>query len=188
VEALVGADAYQFLAKEHLLVTRLSELVKAPADQIVERVEKTIASLKDAEKDLARVRSAQLTASVDGIIGEGRDVGPVRLWDFVAPEGTTANDLREMLAKIKGRGHPRIPIVVIGAAVADGKVALIAGASPQAIELGITANVALQAALPSVEGRGGGKEEMAQGGGTNPDGIDAALAAVEALIRERTGQ
>jgi alanyl-tRNA synthetase len=188
VEALVGADAYQFLAKEHLLVTRLTDLVKAPADQLVERVEKTIASLKDAERDLAKVRSAQLTASIDGIIGEGRDVGPIRLWDFVAPEGTTANDLREMLAKAKGRGPARLPVVVIGAAVADGKVSLIAGASPQAIELGITANTALQAALPSIAGRGGGKDEMAQGGGTNPDGIEAALAAVEAMIHERTGQ
>ena len=50
VEALVGADAYRFLAREHVLVNRLSELVKAPADELVERVEKTIASLKEDRK------------------------------------------------------------------------------------------------------------------------------------------
>ena len=61
VEALVGSDAYQFLAREHVLVGRLTELVKAPADQLVERIEQTIASLKAAEKDLAKVRSAALT-------------------------------------------------------------------------------------------------------------------------------
>ncbi len=188
VEALVGSDAYQFLAKEHVLVTRLTDLVKAPADQLVERVEKTIASLKEAERDLAKVRSAQLTASIDGIIGEGRDVGNVRLWDFVAPEGTTGGDLRELLMKVKGRGHAQIPVVILGAAVADGKVSLIAGASPQAIALGITANAVLQAALPSVGGRGGGKDEMAQGGGTDPTGIPAALSAVESMILERMGQ
>jgi len=187
VEALVGADAYQFLAKEHLLVSRLSELVKAPADQLVERVERTIASLKDAERDLAKFRSAELSASVDGIIGEGRDIGPIRLWDFVAPEGTNGGDLRELLLKLKARGHPRLPIIVMGAAVAEGKVSLIASASPQAIELGITANLVIQAALPSIDGRGGGKDDLAQGGGTNADGVEAALAAVEALIRERTG-
>ena len=188
VEALVGADAYQFLAREHLLVNRLTELVKAPSDQLVERVEKTIGALKAAERDLAKVRSAQLSASVEGIIGEGKDIGPVRVWDFVAPEGTTANDLRELLTKARGRARHDIPVVAIGAAVADGKVALIVGASPQAVALGVTANAVLQAALPSVGGRGGGKDEMAQGGGTDPDGLPGAFAAVEAMIRERTGQ
>ena len=188
VEALVGSDAYQFLAREHLLVSRLSELVKAPADQLVERVEKTIASLKDAERDLAKVRSAQLTASIDGIIGEGTDIGPVRMWDFVAPEGTGGNDLREILMKVRGRARHDIPVIVVGAAVSDGKVSMIAGASPQAIALGVTANAVLQAALPSVGGRGGGKDELAQGGGTDPSGIDAAFAAVAAMISERTGQ
>ena len=188
VEALVGADAYRFLAKEHVLVNRLTELVKAPADQLVERIEKTITSLKEAERDLAKVRSAQLTASVEGIIGEGRDIGPVRLWDFVAPEGTTANDLRELLTKARGRARHGIPVVVVGAAVADGKVAIIAGASPEAIALGVTAKDMLQAALPSIGGRGGGKDELAQGGGTDPAGLPAALEAVAGLIGERVGQ
>jgi alanyl-tRNA synthetase len=188
VEALVGTDAYQFLAREHLLVTRLSELVKAPADQLVDRVERTIAALKAADRDLAKVRSAQLTTNLDGIIGEGKDVGPVRVWAFQAPEGTTAADLRELLAKARDRARHDIPVVVLGTAVADGKVAVIAGASPQAIALGITASAMLQAVAPSIGGRGGGKDDVAQGGGTEPAGIPAAFEAVEALIRQRTGQ
>ena len=188
VEALVGVDAYQFLAREHVLVGRLTELVKAPADQLVERVEKTIAALKDAERDLAKVRSAQLTTNLDGIIGEGKDIGSVRMWAFVAPEGTSGNDLRELLTKARGRARHDIPVVVVGAAVADGKVSVIAGASPQAIALGVTANAVLQAALPSIAGRGGGKDEMAQGGGTDASGLPGAFEAVEALIRERAGQ
>jgi alanyl-tRNA synthetase len=188
VEALVGADAYQFLAREHVLVSRLSELVKAPADQLVERVEKTITALKSAERDLAKVRSAQLTTNLDGIIGEGRDIGKVRMWDFVAPEGTTGNDLRELLLKTRSRARHDIPVVIVGASVTDGKVAMVTGASPQAIALGITANAILQAAAPSIGGRGGGKDDFAQGGGSSPDGIEAAFAAVEAMIRERAGQ
>jgi alanyl-tRNA synthetase len=187
VEALVGSDAYQFLAREHILVSRLSELVKAPADQLVDRVEKTISALKTAERDLAKVRSAQLTTSLDGIIGEGKDVGPVRMWDFVAPEGTTANELRDLLTKAKGRARQDIPVIVVGAAVTDGKVSIITAATPQAIALGITANAVLQAAAPSIGGRGGGKDEMAQGGGTIPDGIADAFVAIESMIRERTG-
>jgi alanyl-tRNA synthetase len=173
VEALVGSDAYQFLAREHVLVGRLTELVKAPADQLVDRIEQTIASLKAAEKDLAKVKSAALTSSLDGIIGEGRDIGSVRLWDFSAPEGTSANDLRELLSKAKGRARPDIPVAVVGTAVADGKVSIITAASAEAVALGVTANAMLQAAVPFIDGRGGGKDEMAQGGGTKPDGIPA---------------
>ena len=80
------------------------------------------------------------------------------------------------------------PAALAGMAVADGKVAIIAGASPQAIALGVTANAMLQAAAPSLDGRGGGKDDVAQGGGTNVEGIPAAFAAVEDLIRQRTGQ
>lgn len=188
VEALVGSDAYQFLAREHVLVNRLSEILKAPADQLVDRIEKALASLKTAERDLAKVRSAQLAVNLDGIIGEGNDIGAVRMWSFVAPEGTSATDLRELVVNASGKARAEIPAVMVAAASADGKVAIVAAASKRAIALGVTANAMLQAAAPSINGRGGGKDDFAQGGGTNVDGVPAAFAAVEALLRQRTGQ
>jgi alanyl-tRNA synthetase len=187
VEALVGADAYQFLAREHLLVNRLTELVKTPADQLVDRIERTIASLKDAERELAKVRSAQLTANVDDIIGEGRDIGPIRVWSFAAPEGTSGSDLRELVMKAKGRNAPELSAVLIGSAVADGKVAILVAVSPAANLHGITASQLLKAALPFVDGKGGGKDDLAQGGGTQIEGVAAALAAAETVIAERFG-
>ena len=187
VEALVGTDAYRFLAREHVLVSRLSELLKAPADQLVDRVERTVASLKEAERDLAKVRSAQLATNLDGIIGEGTDIGPVRLWAFEAPAGTSADDLRELLAKARGRVREDIPVVAVGAAVNDGKVSLVVAASPQSVALGLSAGELLKAGLPAIGGRGGGKAEFAQGGGSEAGGIAAAFAAIAALIGERTG-
>ncbi|MFM8896962.1 MAG: DHHA1 domain-containing protein, partial [Actinomycetales bacterium] len=185
VEAYVGADAYQFLAREHTLVSRLTELVKAPAEELVERIERTISSLKEAERDLAKVRSAQLSASVDGILGEGRDIGSIRVWTYQAPDGTSANDLRELAAKAKGRVPPQTLAVQVGLAVADGKVAIITTASDGAITKGITARGVLQAALPALDGRGGGKDDMAQGGCSKVTGIPDAFAAVEALIAQK---
>jgi alanyl-tRNA synthetase len=123
VEALVGTDAYRFLANEHILVSRLTDMVKAPKDELVDRIERTITALKDAERDLARVRSAQMTASMDGIIGEGVDIGSVRVWTFVTPSGVGANDLRDLVTKAKGRLRPELPSVMVGGAVDDGKVA-----------------------------------------------------------------
>jgi alanyl-tRNA synthetase len=183
----VGTDAYQFLAREHLLVQRLSELVKAPADEVLDRVERTIASLKDAERELGKVRSAQLAASVDGIIGEGTEIGPVRLWAFQAPDGTSAGDLRELAMKAKGRARQGSASVFVGFAVADAKASVVAAATPEAIALGVSASALLQAAAGPIDGRGGGKEEFAQGGGSNTSGIRDALTAVSDLVRERVG-
>jgi alanyl-tRNA synthetase len=188
VEALVGSDAYSFLAKEHLLVNRLTELTKAPADQLLDRVGSTIAALKDAERELAKAKSAQLSSNLTGIIGEGKDLGPVRFWAFAAPSGTSANDLRELVVQARGRQRDEIPAVLVGTAIEEGKVSLIAGANQKAIDLGVDANSLLKVALPSIDGRGGGKVDFAQGGGTRVDGVDAAFVAVEAFIRERLGQ
>jgi alanyl-tRNA synthetase len=187
VEALVGSDAYQFLAKEHVLVSRLTELVKAPKEELVERIERTITSLKDAERDLARVRSAQMTANLDDIIGEGHDVGPVRVWAFVAPAGVTGSDVRDLVTKAKGKWRPEIASVMVGATVDEGKVALVVIANDAAIALGVTAGDVLKAALTMVDGRGGGKPDMAQGGGTKVAGLQNALIAARDLVTSKVG-
>lgn len=182
VEALVGVDAYDFLAREHILVSRLTELLKVPSDQVIERVERTLLALKDAERDMAKVRSAQLTASMDGILGEGRDVNGVRVWTFTAPEGTTGSDLRELVTRATSKLRPEIPSVIAGVSLVDGKVAAISAANEAAIARGATANKAMQAMLVPLGGRGGGKDDIAQGGGLEVGGMDAALAAVGAWM------
>ncbi len=182
VEALVGSDAYQFLAKEHILVNRLTDMLKVPADQLPERLERTINALKTAERDLDRVKKAQLTANLDDIIGLGEDIGPIRVWIFQVPEGIDVGEMRELVMKAKGRNRPELPVVMFGTLVADGKVSAIATANDKAVEFGVGANDILKAALVSLDGRGGGKPDMAQGGGTNVNGVDAAVDAVKAFI------
>ena len=77
VEALVGIDAFGFLAKEHLLVSRLAELFRVPADQVADRVEQTVAQLRDAEKELERLRAAAVLAGAGALARAARDVGGV---------------------------------------------------------------------------------------------------------------
>jgi len=187
LEALVGADAYTYLAREHVLVNRLTDLLKAPSDELVERIERTIASLKDAERDLAKVKSAQLVAGIDAIIGEGREIGEVRLWAFEAPTGTSAGDLRELAIKVRGRNRPEIPVVIIGSAITGEKVSMVAATNQRAIELGITASWLLNIALAGVGGRGGGKDDLAQGGGPEVGGVAKAFGLVEDAIANRQG-
>ena len=187
VEALVGTDAYRHLAREHILVNRLAAMVKVPADELPERLESLMAKLKEAERDLQRLRTVQLTSNVEGVIGEGRDIGDYRVWTYRAPDGTNAGDLRELALRAKGTVRPDKGVVMVGAAVEDGRVAMICVVNDRCRELGLTAREALQAALPAVDGRGGGKDDIAQGGGTSPDGIDRAFADVMAMVEARAG-
>jgi alanyl-tRNA synthetase len=182
VEAIVGVDAYRHLAREHLIVGRLAELVKVPADALPERIESMMTKLKESERELSKVRSATLAANVEGTLGLGQDFGPFRLWTFTAPEGTSPNDLRDLLVKARGNARPDMGVIMVGAAVAEGRVALIVGINPHALSLGLSASTLLQAMLPAVEGRGGGKDDMAQGGGTRVEGIDGSFEAVRALV------
>ena len=187
VEALVGVDAYRHLAREHVLVSRLAELLKSPAEDLPERMESIIAKLKDAERELARVRSAALAANADAILGEPHRFGEVLVWTFTAPEGTGASDLRDLLTRARGTVRAEVPAVLAGAAVEDGKVALIVGTNERARELGLTARELIAPALGPIGGRGGGKDDLAQGGGTLVSGIDSGLAAVRDLVASRSG-
>jgi alanyl-tRNA synthetase len=183
VEALVGVDAYRFLAREHLLVSQLSDIVKARPEELPERVDALLTRLKDAEREIAKVRSASLVANIDGIIGEGEDYGDVRMWTFVAPDGTDAAGLRELVTKGREKARREIASVVLGAAVLDGKVSMVAATNDAGRAAGQSANRVLQAALAVVGGRGGGKDDLAQGGGTDVTAVPAALDAARAAVR-----
>jgi alanyl-tRNA synthetase len=185
VEALVGTDAYQFLAREHLLVQQLTQLTKARPEELPERIEQVLIRLKNAERELQQMKASQLMAKVDDIIGTGADIGPVRLWSFTAPAGVAASDLRDLVNRAKGMANPDLAVCIFGTAVHDGRVSLVAAANDHAVAAGVTARDLLNAAAPAVDGRGGGKDQLAQGGGSKPEGVPLAQEAVAALVRSR---
>ena len=182
VEALVGTDAYRYLAREHLLVHQLTDLTKTRPEELPDRIEQMMIRLKNAERELQQIKSADLLRKVDDIIGTGRDIGPFRLWQFRAPEGVSASDLRDLVMRAKGMANPDLPVVVVGMAVNDGRVSVVVSVNDNGIAAGATAKDILAAAMPAISGRGGGKDAMAQGGGTDPDGIPAAMEAVSARL------
>ena len=182
VEALVGSDAYRYLAREHLLVSSLTTMLKSPREDLVERVGATVEKLKNAERELAKLQQKALMANIDAIIGEGREVGGVRLWTLQAPDGTDGKQLREIALTGVRKARSDAPAAVLAAAVNEGRVSLIATVNAVGQEKGVFANDLLNAALPSVGGRGGGKKDTAQGGGSDPQGVPAAFAAAEAHI------
>ncbi len=188
IEALVGTDAYRFLAREHLLVSQLAELVKVRPEELPERIEATLARLREAEREIAKIRTGALLADAESVIGEGRDIGPIRVWAIQAPPAMTAPELRALADRISGLTAPAASGRVFAAASIDGdKVSFVVATDSAARALGVSAQSVLQVAMPQVGGRGGGKEDVAQGGGGDISGVPAALAAVADAVSAVVG-
>jgi alanyl-tRNA synthetase len=185
VEASVGLEGFRYLARERDLVRQLADLLKTPQDGLVERVSGMLGRLRDADRELADLRAQQTLAAAGDLAAAARDLGGVAVVTG-SPAGLSGGDLRSLALDVRGRLGDK-PAAVVLASAADGKVALIATVNPAAQQRGLSANDLLKAAAGPVGGRGGGKPDVAQGGGTDPAGIAAALAAVEQTIGAAQG-
>ncbi|MCW2580632.1 MAG: alaS, partial [Blastococcus sp.] len=186
VEAVVGLEGFRYLARERDLVRQLADLLKSPQDGLLERVSGMVARLREADRELAELRAQQSVAAAGSMAAAARDVGGVALVTG-SPAGLGGGELRTLALDIRGRLADR-PAVVLLASESDGKVALVAALNPAALDRGLSANDVLRAAAAPVGGRGGGKADVAQGGGTDPAGIPAALQAGEQAVAAATGR
>jgi alanyl-tRNA synthetase len=181
VEALVGIDAFGFLAKEHLLVSRLAELFRVPGDQVADRVEQTVTALRDAEKELEKMRAQLVLGGAGTLAAQAKDVRGVAFVGTEAPEGAAGNDVRTLAQEIRGKIDAARPAVVAVAARANGKASLIVALNGAAKGRGLSAADLVKGAL---SGRGGGNADLAQGGGLPADQVPVLLAAVEKAVDE----
>ncbi|MEU7907299.1 alanine--tRNA ligase [Actinoplanes sp. NPDC049118] len=181
VEALVGIDAFGFLAKEHLLVSRLAELFRVPGDQVADRVEQTVTALRDAEKELEKMRAQLVLGGAGALAEQARDLRGVAYVGTEAPEGAATNDVRTLAQEIRGKIDPARPAVVAVAARSNGKASLIVAINPAARSRGLSAADLVKGAL---SGRGGGNADLAQGGGVPADQVKELLTAVEKAVGE----
>jgi alanyl-tRNA synthetase len=177
VEALVGSDAYQFLAREHVLVNQLSEALKARPEELPERVHDILEKLRTAEKELEKVRVAQLLADAGAIVAQAQDVNGVQLVAHHLP-GAGGGDVRTLALDVRGRLPLGAPGAVVMIGDQDGKVSVVAAVNEQAQARGVSANALVRAVGPLLGGKGGGKDDVAQGGGSDASRIDEALTVV----------
>ncbi|HEX5540140.1 MAG TPA: alanine--tRNA ligase [Micromonospora sp.] len=181
VEALVGLDAFNFLAKEHLLVSRLAELYRVPSDQVADRVEQTISQLRDAERELEKLRAQLVLGGAATLADQAKDVRGVAYVGTEAPEGAGGNDVRTLAQEIRGKIDPGRPAVVAVAARSGGKASLVVAVNSAAKGRGISAADLVKGAL---SGRGGGSADLAQGGGVPATEAPNLLATIEKALAE----
>ena len=180
VEALVSADAFDHLAAERALVHGLTRILRVQPDQLTDRVERLVAELRDAEKQIADLKSAQLRAGAADMVARATDVGGISYVGEQVP-GVSGNDLRALATDIRSRLGDRAGVVLLVGGGVDKPSAVVA-TNEAARALGARAGALIGIATAELGGRGGGRDDLAQGGGTDGTGSARAVEAVRRAL------
>ena len=180
VEALVGIEGFQYLARERDLVAQLADVLRTQRDEIPARVQDILGRLRAAEKEAERSKAAQILDAAADIAKSAKDLGGVAYVSHRAV-GVGGSDVRSLALDIRGRIADR-PAVVVVIGTAGDKPSAVVALNDGAQSKGLAAGQLIKVIGEKIGGRGGGKNDVAQGGGTDLGGIDAAFAAVEAEI------
>jgi len=180
VEALVGADAYKFLAREHVLLSSLTEIIKgARVEELPERISDLINRVKEIEKELATVRTEAALAKSAELIKSVKKLGSISLISSQLAEGISSDNLRTIALDLRSKTPSSVVVLV---SVNDYKPVLVVATSDEARAEGVKAGALVKIGSAVLGGGGGGKDDFAQGGGTDISKIADALLAIEQVI------
>src|SRR5450432_298472 len=185
LEALVGTDAYRFLAREAVLVSQLAEQLRAPREELPERIEGIVGRLREAEKELEKLRGDRVLAAAAGLAAGAVDVGGLAVVVRRVPDETDAADVRKLAIDIRDRLGTGGGAVIVALAVTGGRPIVAAALDERARDRGLKAGALVGIAAKALGGGGGGRDDVAQGGGSRPEAVDDAIAAVLGVISQR---
>ncbi len=181
IEALVGTQAYEHLAREHVLLGAVTDVLKVRAEDAPQRVGVLVSRLRDAEKELARLNGERVLAQAPQIASAADVIGVTKVV-IGAVGAVTADDLRTLVLDVRNRLGDGSAVVSL-AATSDQRPVVVIATTDGARFAGLRAGDLVKVAAGVLGGGGGGKPDLAQGGGTDPSRIDEALDAVRAEIR-----
>jgi alanyl-tRNA synthetase len=180
VEALVGVDAYKFLAREHVLLNSLTEIIKgARTEELPERISDLLNKMKDIEKVLATLRSSSALAQVGELAKKVNLVNGFSLITSLLPDGINSEDLRKISIEVRGKLKNSVVALISSN---DGKPVLVVAVSEEAKAAGIKAGALVKIGSSVLGGGGGGKDDFAQGGGIDPSKSNEALSAISSAL------
>ena len=181
VEALVGVDAYKFLAREHILLNSLTELIKgARIEELPERISDLLTKIKEIEKEITGLRSAGAFAQVKEIAKTATDINGVSTIVALLSDGISGEDLRKIALELRAQSTVSVVALI---SVNDSKPILVVAASDGARTLGVKAGALVKIGSTILGGGGGGKDDFAQGGGTDASKTVQALEAITTALK-----
>jgi len=177
VEALVGADAFNFLAREHLLLNSLTDLIKGSrVEELPERISDLLEKMRDIERELAAFKSAQALASASLLLEKKVLIGA---HDFICEQvadGISVEDLRAMALDLRNRSNDSVVSLL---SITGERVTLVVAVSDSARAAGVKAGSLVKIGSTALGGGGGGKDDFAQGGGVDVKAIALALSEMK---------
>ena len=182
IEAVCGDNALALVQQQQMQLAGVAEALKAQPQEAEARAVQVLDQMKALEKELARLKSKLAGSQGDDLAAQAADINGAKVL-AAALEGGDAKTLRETLDKLKDKLKSA---AIVLAAVEGGKVTLIAGVTPD-LTAKVKADELVNFVAQQVGGKGGGRPDMAQAGGTEPDKLPAALAGVADWVRAKLG-
>ena len=180
VEALVGADAYQFLAREHVLLNSLTQIIKgARVEELPSRINDLVVKMREIEKELSTLRTAAAIEGASSLLSAAKIVSGTTVVVGSLADGIAADNLRLIALDLRARNSNS---VVALTSVVEDKIVLVVAVSDEARASGAKAGSLVKLGSAILGGGGGGKDDFAQGGGNDRTKIAAALEAIELAI------
>ncbi len=184
VEAITGNNALRYVQEQERRVQGVSALLKTQPDELAERVTSVLDNVRSLEKELARLKAKLASGQGDDLAGQAIDVKGTKVLAAIM-EGADVSALRDTLDKLKDKLQSA---VIVLASVADEgtqkRVSLIAGVT-SGLTSKVKAGELVNMVAVQVGGKGGGRPDMAQAGGTDATKLPAALASVRAWVENR---
>ncbi|ALP50313.1 alanine--tRNA ligase [Corynebacterium glutamicum] len=181
IEAYSGLNSFNYLSKERALAEGLASSLKAPSEELPERVAQLVDKLKAAEKEIEALHRQQLMAQTADLLNNAQEIGGVTTLLLRVKDNTNAGDLRTIATTLKDKLGDREGVLVIASDNA-GKVPFVVAATKAAVARGAHSGNLVKLVGSYIDGRGGGKADLAQGSGANIAGLESAFGAVRAEI------
>ncbi|OAZ91348.1 alanine--tRNA ligase [Halomonas sp. G11] len=179
IEAITGENALAYFREQEARVQRLGERLKTKPEQVEARVEGLVERNRSLEKELEQLKAKLASAAGSDMLSQAQDINGVKLL-ATQLEGVSGKELRGVLDQLKNKLGSGV--IILGVADTDaGKVSLIAGVTKDLTDR-VKAGELVNHVASQVGGKGGGRPDMAQAGGSQPDALPAALNSVPAWL------
>lgn len=182
IDALVGTGAYEFQAGEHALVSQLSEMLRGRPAELPEKVSGLLDKLKEREKEISSLRNQVLAGTVQELLSQQHHIGDFTLVTSVLTDIGDSDALRSVVTDIRAQLGDNAATVTAMVGIAAGKPILIVATNEEARKKGAKAGALVRVGSKILGGGGGGRDDIAQGGGTNAQAAQEAIAAIESEI------
>jgi len=180
IEAVTGQAAYEYVVRTEQVVRDVATMLRGSRDDVDEKVRELVERSRRMEKEIQQLKSKLASGQSGDLSAQAKDIGGVKVL-AAQVEGADAKDLRDALDRSRSKLGSS---VIVLASVKEGKVVLVAGVSADLVERYKAGEIVGKVAA-QIGGRGGGRADFAQAGGTQPENLPAALDAVAGLVRDQ---